>query len=328
MGCTPCRCGSGLANTGIDCYAVFAVPRRAYLVPLYDSTGERNKIDFADIDADTAEQYFTDLVNEADATKRWYPLPGFENVDSTRNDNIVETYNSGTTSFVQYGIKPFLGWIVPSASGNMQPSLIKAINGARCVGELGVIMIDINGNLRGTLSADELSLYPTKIDSSSIAATLIEATDTTNPHINVTWNYAREEKDEDLALITCTELGGSYMLTLRGLIDVVSSLSVITDTSVKVTLITNSGTKITPVYVKGLVLADWISSDDAATGQIYNSTTDANVALVSATENPDGTYTLTVGSPQNEGDELIPMATREGYDFTALEDNPWVVPMT
>lgn len=329
MACTACLCGQGgMSNTGVDCYPIFKVPKMAFLVPLYDNDGNRNGIALSDAeDPDWGETYWQNKINEADESKRFYPLPLFKNVDSVRADNIVETYNDSSTSFVQYGVKPFLGWFTPEKPGYISPSIIAAVNSARC-GNFGVLMVDIDGNLRGTLSADGLNIYPTAIDSGSIVAKYVEATDTTNPHIEVSWNYSQQEKDQNLAMIACSELGDVDLLTLRGLLDVTSVLTNITDTTVTITLITNAGTPLSPVKAKGLVITDFVSSDSGATSKIYNSTTDADITITSVTESPAGSYNITVASAQSEGDELIPMASKDGYDFSALADNPWEIPQT
>ena len=88
---------------------IASVANKIILVPTYDSTGAKNKWDLTDsLDQAT----FDALVNQADKTKRWYPLPQLENVGGERADDVTETGPSGRKYRVKQGIRNFTAEII------------------------------------------------------------------------------------------------------------------------------------------------------------------------------------------------------------------------
>jgi hypothetical protein len=282
------------------------------LVPTYDNDGNRNGI----LLSDTLDQdYFDDLVNETDASKRWYPLPNnMKNVDDVRADIEKETFDDGATAFIREGIRTFKGWMI-----NAPAKLKGKIESVRCV-EVGVYLVDKNGNLIGTLSEDGLTLYPIQIDKDSMSARFIKATDKTVQKIELMFNYSVEEKDENLAMITCTELGDVELLQLTGLLNISSEYSAIDNTTFTVVLNTEYGTPLNPVTDKGLVAADFA---------LYNLTTSANITITSVTESTTspGTYVFVFPS-QTNADVLRLTPTKDGRDYTDVVANHITMPLT
>ena len=71
-----CDCTAGLSNTGRPgCVPIQAVTSSLILVNLKDNAGAKNGIDLTVALTPTT---WSDLVNEPDASKRWFPLPAFE----------------------------------------------------------------------------------------------------------------------------------------------------------------------------------------------------------------------------------------------------------
>ena len=74
---TGCNCNVGLSNTGRpNCVPIFGITSSLILVPIFDNDGVKNGIDLS-----TTLPTWASLVNQADASKRWFPLPEFENVE-------------------------------------------------------------------------------------------------------------------------------------------------------------------------------------------------------------------------------------------------------
>ena len=71
-----CNCNAGLGNTGRPgCVPIQSVTSKLIMVPLNANDGTLNGIDLS-----APLPTWNSLVNEADASKRWFPLPAFENV--------------------------------------------------------------------------------------------------------------------------------------------------------------------------------------------------------------------------------------------------------
>lgn len=315
MTCQSCSCNVSLSNTGSACTPIMQVTKQLILVPKYDNDGDRNKVLFTDV---LNQAYFTALINQADPTKRWYPLPELKNIEDVRGDNIIETFEDQSSVFIQEGARTFSGLMIASiGSGAGSAQLKGKIESFRCT-EFGAYHIDKNGNLIGSLTEDGLGLYPIDIDPQSLSAMLMKTTDTTIQKLNIRFNYSTLECDENLRMIAASELGGANLLGLRGLITVYPEYSNIDNTTFTAKLYTDFGTPANPVVVKGLVAADFA---------LFNVDDNASVTIVSVTESPDGTYVFTFAS-QDNGEELRLTPTKNGYDFNPVVTDLIPMPLT
>lgn len=310
MSCSStCRCGYGMSNTGSGCTPLMKVTKKVIFVPQLDDDGNRNGIT---IGATLDQTYFDALVNQSDPSKRWFPLPEMKNVKDERADNIVETFEDGSTGFVQEGTREFMGWAV-----NAPQQLKGKIEAGRCI-EMGVYLIDINGNLVGSLSEDRTTLYPIKIDKDSISAKFIKATDKTLQKIEFKFNFSIEEHDESLEMITCEELDYE-VLNLRGLLDIYADYSLIDNTTFTMRLRTDYGTPTSPVLDKGLVAADLA---------LYNVTDSLAVIVTSVTEDTDGGTYVVVFPAQTNADEIRVTPSRDGRDYSEVIASLVTMPLT
>lgn len=304
-----CDCNNTLENQGTGCTPLFHVISKLIAVPTFDSTGARNGIDLTDT---LNEAYFTALINESDASKRWYPLPEMKNVSSPRADATVTEWEDGTTEFVRQGAKTFTG-VIPSNNAN--PMVLGQIESLRC-GDVSVYVIDNKGSLRGSISSDGGTLYPIRLDSPSISANLQDASGTANQKMDIKFSFHPDEQDADLRMITADELGGSYLLATKGLINVTMVISSISTTGATVKMKTPFGTQLNPVLKKGLVTADFISSVGGATSKVRNVTDGADVAVTVTEDATGGTYTL-AWTAQTVADVIHVLAKANGYSFKA-----------
>jgi hypothetical protein len=286
------------ANTGVpDCKTLMAVAKRTIFVPTYDSTGVRNKIAAGDtLDA----AYFTALINQADKTKRWYPLPEIVNVEDARAEPIMETLADGKKILVSDGPRAFKALMIK------QPTQLKAkLDQWRCLG-VSAYFVDKEGNLIG--STDGTDFYPIIIDNDTLFANLIKTTDTTTQKIELSFEFGSTEDDGDLRIITETE-AGTNLLLLEGLLDVnMSAAASISTTTFKTTLTFDYGTFKTPDKLTGMIATDFA---------LYNVTDAATVSIGSCVESPDGTYTFTY-TAQTSADVLRLTPSVNGFEFTPL----------
>lgn len=297
MGCTTCKCGVGLSNTGTACTPIMQVAKKIILVPYFDESGAINSVDLEAGPFNAA--YFNAKINDADKSKRWFPLPELKNVVDERAENKTESFDDGSSVFISEGDRSFTGLLIKGT-----PKLKGKIESARCV-EVGVYIVDKSGNLIGVL--DGTQLLPIKLDEASVSAMLMKTTDSVIQKLQLKFNFHSDEKDELLAMIACDELDYNVLL-LKGLLDVYAEYSSITTTSFVVKLKTDYGTPLSPVLDEGLLAADFT---------LYNDTDDLSVAVISSAENPDGNYTITYAA-QGSGEVLLLTPDKDGRDYSAV----------
>ena len=294
-----CNCNMGLSNTGRpNCVPIQSVTSKMIMVPLKDSTGADNYIDLT-----TALPTWSTLINEADASKRWFPLPVFENVELPKADSTFDEANSGRMVFIRQGKRSFSGELWADDSS---PTLLGKLQNNRCV-DFGVYLIDVNGNLVGSKVGE--GLYPIPVDNPSFDPKLMFATDTTVQKIMVAFDFDRLFDESTMYMITPTEAGVNFN-TLEGLIDVNVTNAVKTTTTLTFDAVLDYGTALNPIKFIGAVSADF---------DLQNLTTGLAVT-VTAVENTDGNYTLTYTAPTT-GNSMELTIAKTGfvgtYAFTA-----------
>jgi hypothetical protein len=292
-----CKCDSGLSNTGVpNCVTLQSVTSKFIMVPLEDSTGAKNYIDLT---ATLDQAYFEALVNQADASKRFFPLPLLENVALEKGDSTFEEAPSGRKVFIKQAKRSFAGELWEAT-----PQLLSKIQDNRCV-EFGIYIVDVNGSLVGSKVGDKL--YPIPVDNQSFDARLMYATDTTVQKLMVSFDFYRLFDEGTLWLITSDEVMDFNLL--EGLLDVEMEKVSATQTDLVLDATLMYGTALNPIKVSGLVLADFTLSD-ASTG--------ANISLLSVTAVANR-YTLTFAS-QTAGLPVEVKVQKTGYVGELLTD--------
>lgn len=293
-----CDCSLSYTNTGTpDCKTLMAVAKRLILVPTYDSTGVRNKIA---IGATLNAAYFAALIDQADKSKRWFPLPEITNVEDVRGEPIYETLSDGKKVFVSDSNRTFKAWLIK------QPAQLKAkMDQWRCL-SMSAFVVDKEGNLIG--ETDGTDFYPVLIDNDTLFANLLKTTDTTTQKIQLSFEFAAQVDDGDLRIITQDE-AGMDLLTLEGLLDVnMSAAATISTTGFKTSMTLDYGTFKTPDIATSFVAGDFA---------LYNVTDAASVAIGSVVESPAGTYTFAF-TAQTSADILRLTPTHSGFEFTPI----------
>ncbi len=287
-----CKCDSGLSNTGRpNCVTLQSVTSKMVMVPLKDSTGAKN---YLDLTATLNEAYFTALTNEADATKRWFPLPQFENVELAKADSTFEEAPSGRKVFIKQGKRSFAGELWSET-----PQFLEKIQNNRCV-DFGVYIIDVNGNLVG--SKDGNKLYPIPVDNESFEGKLMFATDSAIQKIMIGFDFYRLFNEGTLWLVTAEEAGLDFN-NLEGLLDVNIAFGTPTTTGVVATLTLDYGTAVAPLKVKGLTASDFL---------LYN-VTQAGAVTKTVTETADGVYAFTYTAITGSTDVIKLSLAKDGY---------------
>lgn len=270
-----CNCENGLSNTGRpNCVPIQSVTSKLIMVPKYANDGTLNSIDLSG----TLPVWST-LINQTDPSKRWFPLPVFENVELAKADTTFEEANSGRMVFIRQGKRSFAGELWADDSS---PTMLGKLQTNRCV-DFGVYIVDVNGNLIGSKVGTKL--YPIPVDNPSFDPKMMFATDTTIQKIMVAFDFDRLFDESTMYMITPTEAGVDFN-DLNGLIDVNLVNVSFTSTTRVFKAQLDYGTALNPIKFKGAVLADFT---------LTNNTTGSPITITSVVENPTtlGTYTLT-----------------------------------
>jgi hypothetical protein len=299
-----CNCNAGLSNTGQPgCVPIQSVTASLIMVPLKDNDGNLNGIDL-----NSALPVWDDLVNEADASKRWFPVPLFENVELPKADSQFEEANSGRMAFLRQGKRSFSGELWGEDS---TPTLLGKLQAGRCVA-FGIYIIDVDGNLIGSKSNGYL--YPIPVDEQSWNPVFMFATDSTVQKIMLGFDFYRLFDESSMYMITADEASVDFN-SLSGLIDVnLTEVSQITTTTLVFSAAFDYGTALNPIVYQG--------ADSPTDWTLYDNTAMASLPIDGIAEAPDGTYTITqVGNLFTPGNEYTLSTSKNGFigslDFTA-----------
>jgi hypothetical protein len=277
-------------------------------VSYFKEDGTINEIDLTDT---FNLAYFTALVNNADETLRWYPLPFVKNMVDERADSDFETFDDKTKIERQVGIRSVKTMITTlgNNAGAVSPQMVGKINDKKCKVS-GLFGITKSKQLVGEM-INTGYLAPIRIDNGSISARLIKTgSGATTQKIDLAFDWHLDVQDERLRTLEADEMSTDISL-LNGLLDVTSTYSAIGQTSFKATLKTQYGSFLNPVLVEGLVAGDMA---------LYNVTDSASVTITSIAESPDGTYQINFAS-QTVADVLRLTITKDGYNFAAVTTN-------
>ena len=290
-----CQCNVGLNNTGVPgCVPIQSVTKSLILVPIKANDGSYNGVEDTDV---LNEAYFTALINNADASKRWFPLPEMENIEQPKADSQFEESASGRKAFLREGVRSFAGEMWDHDSS---PQLLSKLKGSRCV-EFGFYSVDVDGNLMGLKVGTQLRPIP--VDNASFDPKLAFTTDSTVQKIMIGFDWSRNVDEGNLWLITSVE-GGVDFGSLTGLIDVtLVGTSGATTTSLVGTLSFGTFMERTK-YAGADLVADW---------SIYNNTTLASVTIDTVVESPSGTYALAHATGITASDSYTVTVTKDGF---------------
>lgn len=247
--------------------------------------------------------------DEENPLNRYFPLIGLENVENVRAETVFQEFNSGKRVKIRKGYKQVTAFLP-----NAPYALLEAIKSFGC-SEIGAFGLDSsNGFVYRRDSSDTANAYPIVIDNDTWDAMYVEGTDSETPGIMITFQWASDMKDENLRVVEFADHDITQS-DLYGLVDADAAFSAISTTGFTATITTVDYGE----AVEGLVSADFVSSDSAATDSIFNVTQDADVAISSVTESSPGVYDFTFAA-QVSADEMRLYALKSRYDFAPMKD--------
>jgi len=308
MSLKACKCKEGFSNTGDpNCQPIAKVTRGTFLMATTADDGTKNVLPLSPKPTDAI---IDALINNADKSKRWYPLQELDNVLDVRADDQTETLNSGQEIFIQEGSRNFESVLIEKA-----PALHKELQSFRC-GQISVFTIDKDGNLIGTQKNTDITiLSPIKIQKGTLKPSFIKSDDGTVQKVGIKWSYDDTENDGDLYMVAEGDTAVKF-LDKTGLLDVNSTNGTITTASFELDLFTDYGTALNRILAEGLLAGDFA---------IQNLTTALPVTVLTAPEAPAGKYILTF-AVQGSAETLEITVTKAGFDFTRVKLNTGVTP--
>ena len=295
-----CDCNVGLSDTGRpNCVPLFSVTNNLIQVPLFDNDGNRNGID---LNAPLPD-WNVDLINAADSSQRWFPIPTFENVELPKADSQFEEANSGRMAFLRQGKRSFSGELWADDS---TPTFLGKLEKGRCV-DFGVYIVDVNGNLIG--SKENGYLYPIPVDNASWDPRFNFATDSTVQKIMLGFDVDRNFDESTMYMITTDEAGIDFS-SLRGLTDVnITFVGIPSATLASITAAFDYGTALNPiVYVGADLVSDWT---------LFNVTTGLPVVIDTVTPDGNGGYQLAYSAGVTATDIIKVTVNKLGFDGEA-----------
>ena len=271
---TFCSCNATIRNTGKPSkQRVINSGVKLIAVRMKADDGTVNGI----LPTDNINQAYLDAkINNADASKRWYPLGEFKQQEDVRGDSVFESFSDGSNSKTQDGIRSYTGWLI-----NYAAAYLEILESFSC-SSFGVFTIDSCGGITGSLSPDGTILRPIRVNQDSWNPTLVKGTPTESGKVQLNFEFSQLEKDKYLRVINDAEITAD-ILDAEGLLNVSGEFSSVTTTGFTVALTVDydlfldASQQVVPAWV----LADFV---------LTNVTTNSVVAITSVTETTQGTY--------------------------------------
>lgn len=293
-------CGCNISNLGYSsCGEVFGLTKKIIFVRTFDDDGNRNKISRTDFVGGELPEAFIDAKLNETTDKRWYPLGDFNQVTEVKADDTLFTDDFGASYLITKGAISYEGFIESAPN-----SLESKVNTFNC-GEYSAFFVDTSFNLTGIETEDDC-LLPVPIAQGTLRADWIKIS-IPNGNVNrLRVNFTMDSSVTFGSMNAIEQTCNGYDLSgIIGLFDATSSLTVNSDTELKVDVDTDGGTYCTPQKLEGLVLADFA---------ITNDTLATTVTPSSVVEAPAGCYTITI--PAQVAGELGTLTiTKAGFEI-------------
>lgn len=271
-----------------DCPFGLKVMAKLFFQPIKDSQGNKNGFDSV---ADFNLANINTALADSDQFARFYPADDtVENVEDVRGDSITQEFSSGNVAYISQGgrtITVFYPYANPQLAD--QYKSLQSLN-------VGFTYADIDGNyVYQTDAATHKKVYPINILKGSLNPTVIPATDTTVPGVQIQFTVPKTF-DDSLTRVIPRDIHGIDLFN-----DIAARKQVFAPTSTAIA--TKTTIELTTVYdapVTGLLIGNFA---------LYNNTTTAAVTIDSVTEISDGVYELAHASGVTAGNVLAPTVT-------------------
>ncbi len=303
-----CKCGFGLANTGQEKCPIASVTYGVIGVSIEDSDGNLNKIP-AGTTLDAA--YINGKLNEADPTKRWFPIQDLRNVTDVRNTSEFETDSAGGIAKLRTGTRPFFG-----ESWKSSPQFLCKLQSWEC-SEFGLFVIDINNGMVVRSIDDSGDAYPLPVDQNSWDPLFVPAQDGNVQKVTIGFNWHSELNDCELKYIQASNFQ-LPLKSLRGLFDIEVTYTNANQFGVTADLKTQYGDYFSPIPDTGVLLANV---------SLYYIDGATPIAIDAWTPDPvvKGRYVITNVALLTNGEYRLVVVNRPGKDYSLVYETPFTV---
>lgn len=309
-----CLCGDAIGNSGVPgCQTLLGVVHNKWMTPTFDSEGNQNYIDLVALQAAkdsglvALNQFFLDMTNNPDPSKRWYPTLPLKDVESPREDPNVQTFKDQSTAYISQGVKNMKGFM-PKASY----TVLRKLSAWGC-SDLSEITIDRGGNAAGRMAQGDTKLYPRRITNLWMRG--VDATADSNVQmVELNYSWAQTESDADQAILTAGDIEGVDLTSFKGLLDVNLTVSNITTTGFTAKMEFCYGSALKKLPFLGASQADF----ETPNGLLNNVTTSTVIPITGFVDNEDGTYDFSYAA-QAASDVISLKGGKEGFDFSSFE---------
>jgi hypothetical protein len=292
-----CNCDTGLFNLQSgSCLVHPGITRKFVFVEYFKADGTINGVDLS---SPFGETQIDALLNQQDASLRWYLSDSISNFVTDRADPNTESIDN-IDYITSQGARTMSADFLASST-----DLASKINGNNCV-ELGVFLVDEDNGISGIVNRD-LYLDPIRLERNAFGK-IVFPTESTIFKVSFSSTWQKSVQDGDVRVLTFDDTQ-TDMLNKRGLIDVYESDAASTSaTTATVRWTTVDGS------AKGSPFAGLVFGDFTLT----NTTTALAVPVTLAVENPDGTYEITFAA-QTTSDLGTITATSTGFEFNTAD---------
>lgn len=283
-----CTCIIGYGNTGVpNCQVIIDVTKQTVLTPYFKSDGSINGIDLSAI-TELTQAFIDGKLQAIDPNERWYPTPEMKNITDERAEDIVESFDDGTSVKIQDGARTFVGLIVGQA-----PELKGKLDEWACE-TMGYYAIDKSGNLVGDNSRAGF-LDPIKVQNKSLSTIFVKTTDTTTQKIQLSFIIDQLMNDANISMINSADITG-VLSGIGGLIDCTGvDATAITTTGFTAKMATGYGTALNPTLALGLAVDDF---------GYRNLTSPSGIEDFTSVTETEGTYAFVYDTPVSASDEI------------------------
>lgn len=240
-----------IGNTGIPAGAkIFKKPVKAFLVQTFADDGVRNDLDFTSTTSLT-KAALDALVQNADPSKRWYPLPKLYDAVLAKGDPVLDTAGDGTNFFIQEGVRTSV-FILKQQDA----TLIQSFDTLECAGnaDWSIFFVDTCDQVL-VEQVDAKKGRPLQIASSTFNVFYQFMTDTTSNNITVNFDFDKFLKDGRLKVVEVDS--DANILKIEGLKTVRVAYGVPTTTAVTATMTFDYGSLGNDIPYTGAVTADF-----------------------------------------------------------------------
>ena len=300
-----CSCNTNVKNFGQpNCVGILERPEKLAFVQTKASDGTENSI----LSSDTIDDTFvTALINQSDASKKWYPSPVLNKVNDTRGDN--NTFDiDGFQINVSQGVRVMAFTVIDGAS----PQLADAFDSLGCR-DMAFYIWSVDGQIGGN-SRTAGALKPFRIKKKTMQAIYQPPNkeNETPAMVMVQFAISDLERDADIAYIDFGTGANDVQVDITsytGLIDVtMGAATSISTTGFVVPIDFIYGSVFDKDPAQGFVLADFSLAE--------TSPTPGAIVITSVTEGTGanvGVYTFVIPTATS-ADVLELTFSKDGYE--------------